>query len=73
MGLSHGPSLAVGAMGSLLRSAHGLFFLLSVQAVEGRPVPKAKIAEEPKIKETLLHLFYPHHCYGKCIAISNIF
>jgi hypothetical protein len=44
-------------MGSLSRSAHGLFSLC-VQAEEGRRAPKAKV---PKIiKETIL-LFSCHH------------
>ena len=70
MGLSHGPSLTVGSMGSLSRSAHGLFFLLSVQAVEGRPVPKAKIPKEPKRIETTPHLTcHDHHSYERCITL----
>jgi len=46
-------------MGSLLRSAHGLFFL-SVQAEEGRRAPKAKVAKI--IKEAIL-LFSGHHLF----------
>jgi hypothetical protein len=51
-------------MGSLSRSAHGLFYLLSVQAVEGSPVPKAKVAKvakETKRIGTTLHLTCHHH------------
>jgi len=61
MGLSHGPYLTHRSMGSLSRSAHGLFLFLSVQAVEGRPVPKAKV---PKIKETILLFSCHHHDYS---------
>jgi hypothetical protein len=49
-------------MGSLSWSAHGLFLFLSVQAVEGRPVPKAI---KPIIKETAL-LFSCHHHHHPC-------
>jgi len=59
MVLSHGPDLAHRSMGSLLRSAHGLFFL-SVQAEEGRRAPKAKVAKI--IKEAIL-LFSGHHLF----------
>jgi len=44
-------------MGSLSRSAHGLFSLC-VQAEEGRPAPKAKI---PKIIKEAILFFSGHH------------
>jgi hypothetical protein len=71
MGFSHGPFLKRWSMGSLSRSAHGLFFLY-VQAEEGRRAPKAKIA---KIKETIL-LFschHPFHFSHKNLFLFNTF
>jgi len=59
-------------MGSLSRSAHGLFSLC-VQAEEGRPAPKAKIPE--KIKEAIL-LFsghHPFHFYQRKLFLFNTF
>jgi hypothetical protein len=44
-------------MGSLSRSAHGLFYLC-IQAEEGRRAPKAKVSKI--IKEAIL-LFPGHH------------
>jgi hypothetical protein len=44
-------------MGSLSRSAHGLFSLC-VQAEEGRRAPKAKV---PKIIKEPILLFSDHH------------
>jgi hypothetical protein len=38
-------------------------FFLSVQAVEGRPVPKAKVAKETKRTETTLHLTCHHYLF----------
>jgi hypothetical protein len=49
-------------MGSLSRSAHGLFYLC-IQAEEGRRAPEAKIAKI--IKETIL-LFSCHHPFHCC-------
>jgi len=53
MGFPMALLLRFEAMGSLLGSAMPGF--LSVQAVTSRPVPKAKIAKKPEIKETALH------------------
>jgi hypothetical protein len=71
MGLSHGLCLNRLAKGSLSWSAHGLFLLLSAQAMEHRPVPKAKIA---KIKETNLLFSCHRHCsLDKKIAFIDEF
>jgi hypothetical protein len=68
---SHGPSVTRRSMGSLSRSAHGLFYLC-IQAEEGRRAPKAKVA---KIKETIL-LFSGHHpflFYHRNLVLFNTF
>jgi hypothetical protein len=58
-------------MGSFLLSAHGLFLFLSVQAVEGSAVPKAKIAKETKTKRTTLLLRCHHRSPNRNIFFYN--
>ena len=65
MGLSHGPLLKRWSMGSLSRSAHGLFYLC-VQAEEGRRAPEAKVTI---IKEAIL-FFSGHHPFHFSHKIS---